>query len=71
MIVAVLEEVGVAAVLAGPVVVPPMTIAPPVVVGDAEPKTSVPVQTAPMGQHAILFALSLVHVEPAIQHAPP
>ncbi|CAG8953504.1 hypothetical protein HYFRA_00010254 [Hymenoscyphus fraxineus] len=53
---------------AGPVVAPPPMMIP---VGAADPRITVPVQTAPMGQQATFLARSKVHVEPWMQHAPP
>jgi len=52
------------------VVVPPPSTAPPVPVVDAA-AAMVPVHVAPVGQHATFFALSVVHIEPAVQQAPP
>lgn len=59
-----------------PVVLPPIIPPPPPVVdasGDVVPvgRTSVPVHAAPMGQHAMFRAGSVVHTEPGVQHAPP
>ena len=51
-------------------VVPPPNTAPPVPVVDAA-AARVPVQVAPVGQQAMFFALSVVHIEPAVQQAPP
>lgn len=43
---------------------------PPPVAATAEEYGTVPVHLAPVGQHATIRAASVVHVEPAIQHAP-
>lgn len=61
------EAVFVPVVVAVPVVLP--NTPPPVPVVAAEPR--VPVHVAPVGQHAMFFALSVVQTEPAVQHAPP
>lgn len=65
----------VAVFIAGPreviavAVVPPNTTPPPGAV--PVPKVIVPVHVAPIGQQAICLALSVVHTDPTVQHAPP
>lgn len=53
-----------------PVIVPELpvvvVVAPVPVVAAARD----PVHVAPVGQQATFFALSVVHIEPAVQHAP-
>jgi len=52
------------------VVAPPPSTTTPVVVAVAVCITIVPVQVAPIGQHATFLAWSVVHIEPATQQAP-
>ncbi len=42
----------------------------PVPVAVATAISTVPVHVAPVGQQAMFFAWSVVHIEPAVQHAP-
>lgn len=44
---------------------------PPAAVAVPVPSVMVPVQVAPIGQQAMLLALSFVQTEPEVQQAPP
>jgi len=63
--------VGAVVAVVVPVPVPNTAPPPPSPVVVAVAMSREPVHVAPVGQHAMFLALSVVQKEPAVQHAPP